>query len=414
MTGKVSDALLPHPPERIGVAVSGGGDSMALLQLLHRFCATQVCTLFAVTVDHGLRAGAVEEAALVARHCADLGIEHDILKWHGWDGSGNLQNAARTARYGLMVDWARTRGLDHVALGHTADDQAETLLMRLARRAGVDGLSGMAPRRLHDGITWLRPLLGVSRAELREYLRSEGVVWVEDPSNEDERFERIRARQTLAALAPLGIDAEGLSAVAANLSQARRALDWQTFLAARDMAEIHAGAVVFDRRRLLILPDEIQRRLLIGALNWISGAPYPPRRGAVSGMIKALQKGQAGTVDGCHARPNQGRIWVFREYDKVRDSRAALDTPWDGRWKLRPPADVPQNETLHVGPLGGAGLTQCPDWRATGRPHAVLLSTPAIWQGDALIAAPLAGMGGNWQAELLDGAEGFFTALLSH
>ena len=101
-----------------------------------------------------------------------------------------------------------------VALGHTQDDQAETVLMRLARRAGVDGLSGMAAWRVHLGVGWVRPLLGVARGELRDWLKARGQDWIEDPSNEALRFDRVKARRALAALGPLGIDAEVLAGVA--------------------------------------------------------------------------------------------------------------------------------------------------------------------------------------------------------
>ena len=136
----VSEAFLPHPPQVLGVAVSGGSDSMALLHLMHEFCQINKIELQAVTVDHRLRPEAAQEAAHVARQCAEMGLPHDTLIWQDWSGEGNLQNAARNARYHKMACWAGTRGIDTIAVGHTADDQAETVLMRLARRSGVDGL----------------------------------------------------------------------------------------------------------------------------------------------------------------------------------------------------------------------------------------------------------------------------------
>ncbi|WP_236628283.1 tRNA lysidine(34) synthetase TilS, partial [Sulfitobacter sp. HI0129] len=125
---------------------------------------TRGLSLRAVTVDHGLRAGSAEEATGVAACCAALGVPHDTLQWADWDGSGNLQAAARDARYRLMADWAARHDIGAIALGHTADDQAETFVMRLARRSGVDGLSAMAPHSVRAGIEWLRPLLGIHRA----------------------------------------------------------------------------------------------------------------------------------------------------------------------------------------------------------------------------------------------------------
>ncbi len=414
LTHQISDAFLAAPPETLGVAVSGGGDSMALLHLLHSFCALHGTKLRAVTVNHGLRPAAAEEARMVHRECTRLGVLHDTLLWDDWDGQGNLQAAARDARYARMAAWASRYGIETVALGHTADDQAETVLMRLARKAGVNGLAGMAPRKLREGITWVRPLLGAGRAELRDYLRLQNVSWIDDPSNDDLAFARVRARQVLAALEPLGIDAATLSEVAVNMSQARTALDWQTFLVARDIASVDAGAVVLCERQLRLQPDEIQRRLIVQALNWVSGAHYPPRSAAVAHLQSALRRGMAGTVDGCHARRVEGRIWIFRELNAVKDEQATLDMLWDQRWRLSPPKAQHSWHDVTVRALGDNGIEQCPDWRASGRPHAVLLSTPAVWRGTEVVAAPLANWSQNWQAHVDGGPDAFFAALLSH
>jgi tRNA(Ile)-lysidine synthase len=415
LTQQVADAFLPHPPAALGVAVSGGGDSMALLHLMHGFCSLHGTRLRAVTVDHGLRAGSAAEAEMVRRFCAGYGIPHDTLLWDDWDGRGNLQDAARQARYQRMAQWGDKHGIDTIALGHTADDQAETFLMRLARQSGVDGLSAMAPRKARAGITWVRPLLRAGREELRGYLRSRGIGWAEDPSNEDPAYTRIVARNVLAALAPLGIDATGLATVAENMSQARKALDWQSFIAARQVAQVDAGAVVLDERGLRLLPDEIQRRLLVSAVAWISGAAYPPRRAAINNLMSALRRGQAGTVEGCHARRVQGHIWVFRELNAVEGLSADPGSLWDRRWRLTPadPGQGPGNGVT-VRALGPDGIEQVPDWRASGRPHAVLLSTPAVWHGDRVLAAPLAARDHRWHAQVDGGDDAFFAALLSH
>ena len=387
---------------------------MALLHLMHVFCASQGSKLHAVTVDHGLRAEAAEEANLVQRFCASLDVPHDTLRWDDWDGRGNLQSVARDARYHHMSVWAKERGIDTITLGHTADDQAETVLMRLARRSGVDGLAGIPERTTREDVTWVRPLLAASREELREYLRSEQIGWIEDPSNENLTFDRIKARKALTHLADLGIDVEGLSVVAQNMSKARAALDQETYIAARDIAHVDAGAVVFDDRDLQLLPDEIQRRLLVQAVNWISGQRYPARRGAVSNMLSGLRKGQAGTADGVHACRVKGQIWVFRELNAVDKLHTAPDDLWDDRWRISPPSGPICDQELQVRALGKHGIEQCPDWRDQGRPHVVLLSTPAIWHGDTVIAAPLAGRGQKWHAEVVGGKETFFTARLTH
>jgi tRNA(Ile)-lysidine synthase len=414
LTQQVADAFLPNPPAIMGVAVSGGGDSMALLHLLHGLCTLHGTKLRAVTVNHGLRAGAADEAKVVEQFCATLGVRHDTLLWDAWDGTGNLQDAARNARFALMSEWAIGHDISTIALGHTADDQAETFLMRLGRRSGVNGLAGMSGRILRDGVTWVRPLLKADRNELRSYLVGKDILWIEDPSNDNIDFDRVKARRILEVLEPLGVTAQGLSAVADHMAQARTALDWQTFLAAREVAKVDAGAVVICERKLRILPDEIQRRLFVRTLSWISGATYPARHGAVTSLMMALRDGQAATVDGCHARRVRGEIWVFREHDAVKNEQTPPGTLWDDRWHLEPSDDYDNWRDVTVRALGQAGLAQCPDWRASGRPHAVLLSTPAVWRGEVVVAAPLAGWNQKWHADVIGGQETFFAALLTH
>ena len=193
------DGLLPHGP--LLLAVSGGGDSMALLHLMqgrpelrHR--------LAVATVDHGLRPEAAAEAAQVGRWAAALGLPHHVLRGRPGDlPAGGLQAAARALRYRLLDEAASAVGAAAILLAHNADDQAETVAMRLRRGTGHDGLGGMAPVvRRHDlpgRPLVLRPLLGFGRTELRDWLRRQAVPWLEDPSNRDPRFERIRVRRAL-------------------------------------------------------------------------------------------------------------------------------------------------------------------------------------------------------------------------
>lgn len=410
----LSKAFLPHPPQVMGVGVSGGSDSLALLYLLREFCQIHGIVLHAVTVDHRLREDGAKEAELVAEHCNMIGIQHHTLVWEDWSGKGNLQNAAREMRYEKMADWAAEHDISTIAMAHTADDQAETVLMRMSRSAGVDGLSGMQPRMLRNGITWVRPLLKTRRASLQTYLKQHHIDWVNDPSNQDERFDRIKARKALKLLSELGIDQRVLAEVADHLSEARKALDWQTFLTAKEIVRVEAGAVMIDGTGMRLQPDEIQRRLLVSAIKWVGGSPYPPRRAAVADAMVALHGGQARTLDGCHVRRIGAKIWVFREYNAIHDLSVATSEPWDERWRMLPFPPAQHSDDLTLRALGPAGLEQCPDWRATGRPHVVLQSTPSIWQGDILVSAPLAGFDQNWYADPVGGRDAFFATLISH
>lgn len=398
------------PPARLGIAVSGGSDSTALLHILARCFDPGSVKLFVATVDHGLRKESAKEARGVAKLAKKMGVSHTILKWQGWDGSGNLQDQARRARYQLLSDWAKSNEIAVLALGHTADDQAETVLMRLARSAGVSGLSAMSARRTQDSITIQRPLLSLTRQELRTYLMRQDVGWTDDPSNDDLRFDRIKARRALEILEPLGITANVLADVAQNLGQAREALDWYSFLTARDIARVDGGDVVLDLRQFRTLPDEIARRLLTRAIVWISGADYPPRRSPVNDVLDAMRHGRAATLGGCHIFGVGNTIWICREFNAVCEHRCSVDAIWDQRWRL----NGDDTAGCEVRPLGHQGLMQCTNWRQTGRPHAALAATPSAWRDDELIAAPLAGLAAGWHAELLGGSEEFFASLLSH
>lgn len=409
----VRDSFFAAPPAQLGIALSGGGDSLALLHILTRTFEPGQVALFAATVDHRLRDGSRAEAEQAAAQAAALGVPHDILTWEpGWDGTGNLQDRAREARYRLLTDWARGRNIAVLALGHTADDQAETVLMRLARASGVTGLSAMRARRVKDGLCLMRPLLELSRAELRAYLTRVGLTWIEDPSNDDLRFDRVRVRRALGVLDEIGITPRALSAVARNMDQAREALDWYSFLAARDHLRVEAGDVLVDLRGFRTLPDEIARRLVLRALAWIGGGPHPPRRSAAVALVDAMRRGQAGTLAGCRVLCTPQGLRICREYNAVRRHHRPAGDLWDGRWRLHSETDDGAGAELR--PLGRRGLMACPDWRETARPNASLVASPSVWRGDDLVAAPLAGWPQGWQATLDGGVDAFFASFLSH
>jgi len=404
-------------PRTIGVAVSGGSDSTALLVLAVREGAKRGLAVEAVTLDHRLRPEAADEARAVSRLCAGLGVHHDILTWHHDGPLGNLQAAARAARRRLISDWARQRGIAVVALGHTMDDQAETFLMRLERGSGVDGLAAMSARRRGHGIDWIRPLLGMRRDELRGFLVAEGIAWADDPSNENPAYGRVRVRRALAVLEGLGLTVEGIAKTTARLQMSRAALEDATETAARRMATVsRAGSVSLDMSALAQLPEDIRRRLFAHALMWVGGAPYRPRLTALIGALEATAGGRRSTLAGCLITPHAGAIEISREPAAVAAMTAPPDALWDGRWRFE--GGNGATAGLYVGALGEAGLRDCTQWRETGLGRASLLASPALWRAGAdapaLVAAPLAGWPCGWTCRRIPACEDFASAVLSH
>ena len=399
-------ALFGVPNTALGVAVSGGSDSVALLHML----AARGTGLRAVTVDHGLRAESTAEAAQVATLCQTLGVPHTVLKWEGWDKSGNLQDEARQARLRLISEWATKQNLTHIALGHTFDDQAETVLLRLARGSGVDGLAGMATKRHDEDLTWIRPLLHARRDELRAYLVANNVTWIDDPSNDDPKYNRVKARQALALLSDLGINAEGLVATATHMRDARDALERATLSLAEKCAEItDAGEVRLHLETFNAAPDELRFRLLSATLQWISGEGYRPRFDSLRGLLARLDSQNGQTLHGCVIRSLSGNIVVRREPSKVQ-APCPTSAIWDHRWKV---TQRGAQDAQVIAALGEDGLRLCEEWRSTGHAREVLLASPSAWTNGQLIAAPLAGMANGWAIKLKEGKKALHKSLMT-
>lgn len=276
---------------RLGLAVSGGPDSLALLLLAHAALPDRI---EAATVDHGLRAEAAEEAGLVAAICAGLGLPHRVLPVEL--APGNLQAEARNARYAALAGWIEERGLTALATAHHADDQAETLLARLNRGSGVAGLAGVRARGHVPGsmLPLLRPLLGWRRAELAEVVEAAGIAAAQDPSNQADRFDRVRLRKALAGAG--WIDVPALAASAAHLADADQALDWA---AQREWAERVERAPMGLTYRPQA-PRAVALRVLTRIVTELDGEA--PRGAAVARLFEMLAARQPMSIGGLVAR----------------------------------------------------------------------------------------------------------------
>ena len=351
---------------RVAVAVSGGGDSMALALLLAGWGKPT-----ALIVDHGLRPESGDEAALTAARSADLGIPARVLPLSGLARGPALAERARTARYAALAAACRDSGLADLLLAHHAQDQAETLLLRQGAGSGPAGLAGMAPVAHGDAVRLLRPLLTVTPARLRASLRWAGASWVEDPTNTDPATPRARFRAAFA---------RGDAAPVPDLCQAARRHG-----AARREQEITVADEL--ARQVSFLPGGVAAiagpaisAAALSAVIWtVSGARHPPGTAAVARLAGRLRPA---TLHGAVVLPTSGGWLVGREAAAQADAVPARSgAVWDSRFRLL--AAPPQDGTL--GPLGD-DAARLRRW--SGLPAALLRTAPAIRCSYGLFAVP--------------------------
>lgn len=409
--GGVSDAELDglfHDLRRhrtLALAVSGGGDSMALMLLVRRWCerVENPPAVSVLTVDHQLRKGSAEEARWVGEQARALGWSHHTLIWTAPPPESGIQAAARSARYDLMTAHALAHGITGIVTAHSSDDQAETLVMRLARGSGLDGLAGMAALTHWGGVEILRPLLSVSRSRLRETLRAARRSWLEDPSNEDTRFERVRVREALKGLADAGVTAEKLALSARRLDRARRALDQFTLdFLDRNLSLSNVGYGRLSLAALRAAPDEIALKALGRTIKAFGGRPRPPRLAKLEALFAELADRPApqATLGGCLIAVDGDTMTFCRETGRMGEAVLELEPGgaalWDGRFVVRSPAGVPR---LSVAPVRAANLQLLDDDVRQMHPRTALETAPGFYRQEALIAVPALG----WVAA---GAEG--------
>lgn len=279
------------------LAVSGGPDSTALLVFAAGWAKglKRAPKLLAVTIDHGLRPEAAEEAAAVRRLARRLRVPHRILRWSGKKPTTGLQEAARAERYRLLAQLAAREGFGHIVTAHTLDDQAETVLFRLARGSGLSGLTGMqraaaVPVRRWRDIHVLRPLLHLPKTRLIATLKALRIDYSEDPTNRDPRFARPRLRALMPELAREGLDAHGLARLALRLRRAEAAVAATVEAARAALAPPPwpaGGPIVFETARFGALPAEVALRLLGDAITH-AGSEGPVELGKLEALCEAL------------------------------------------------------------------------------------------------------------------------------
>ncbi|WP_420406181.1 tRNA lysidine(34) synthetase TilS [Nisaea sp.] len=392
-----ADATLTDAPPSLFLAgVSGGADSLALCLLLDRWCSVAGHRFCALIVDHGLRPEAAAEAARVSRWLKARGIASEILHWSARKPAAGLQAAARAARFSLMTDRARERGAGGLFLAHHLEDQAETMIMRLGRDSGPDGLAGIRMRQLHAGVPVFRPLLGLPPERLRAHCLANAQAWIEDPSNRDRRFERVRVRQEAAGRQAAGLDASALHRVASVFARLRDWSDGTLAAFLRETGQLDPrGFACLDPDALAELSAPLRRKLLSGLLQSIGGGDYPPRSESLARLDDRVADGRFSrlTLAGCLVwKTDREGLWIARETPRGTRPRflaAGAATRWDGRFDIAWLADRPA--WVHM--LTREGERRLRRLRHPGRPAAVLpacirSSLPAVTDLDGRLIAP--------------------------
>lgn len=305
----------------LAVAVSGGRDSLCLALLANQWAQEREGRAIAFIVDHGLRVEAAREARATCELLRGQGIEAHMLLWTGPKPATGVQQAAREARYRLLREACRRRGLLHLLVAHQADDQTETVVMRAARRSGSDGLAGMAALLEWPEVRLLRPLLGVSRSRLSATLEALGIVWIDDPSNLDPRFERARLRAT--GYVPPDRPVAAGQRAAEELEMAAAAVALMAFDQGRDRA------LALDRAGFVQISLDLQRRLVSRIVQAVGGGDHPPRRDRLDRAVARLSgpptRGKSGrggdfTLSGCQ--------FALRQAETGRPTETARRLLW--------------------------------------------------------------------------------------
>lgn len=385
----------PH----LAVAVSGGADSLALCLLTDAWARERDGRVTALTVDHGLRPGSAQESALVKTWLSERGIDHVGLTWTEDKPGSGIQAAARRARYRLMADWCREAGVLHLLLGHHRRDQAETVLMRMARGSGPDGLAAMAPVVETVSVRLLRPLLDMAPERLRAFIKAIGQPWIEDPSNTDSRFARTRVRATLPGLAATGVTTEALADQAQRMGEARSRLDEaEAVLMARGCRLHPAGFAWLDVSTITAAPKDVQARVLGRLLGLVGGRQYRPSGDKLARVVREVVDGgaAAATLGGCALHRYGGALLVYRESRGLPSPQpvsASASLFWDGRFAIRLATEGGDlNEPVWLAPIGAAGWREMvqdrPELRRHPLPSRARPTLPSLKDSNGVFNAP--------------------------
>ncbi len=390
-----------------GIAVSGGSDSMALLHILTDWESATKPNLLVASINHGLRPESKSEVEFVKKICQEKKVEHVSLApaTNLSNTQGNLQHNARSERYKLLKNWAISKNLQCIFIGHTLDDQEENLLMRFFRGSGVDGLVSMEEIVLREGLLWIRPLLKSRKEDLRNYLRNNNYSWIDDPSNYDDKYQRVKIRKLLQQLKSRNLIASNFVKTAAHMLRASKLSKETAISNAKSLLSCDdVGKITFEAKKFFELFEDTQYRILAGIISWFSGNFYKPRFSQLENMNRKIINNRnlsGATLGGTVFKKKNGVVSVTRELASVKENHLIKNEKfiWDNRWLITLKSGV--QSKLFIKPYGLLSFDEnkfCIDGDFDKR---ALTTIPIIVENRTVKFVPLSNLKYNAEVKLL-------------
>ena len=397
-----------------GIAVSGGSDSMALLHILTDWESASKPKLLVASIDHGLRPESKSEVEFVKKICDEKKVEHVSLApaTHLLKIKGNLQDNARLARYQLLKNWAISKNLQCIFIGHTLDDQEENLLMRFLRGSGVDGLVSMEEIVLRNEILWIRPLLNFRKEDLRNYLKNNNYSWVDDPSNCDDKYQRVRVRKLLKQLKSSKLIASNFVKIADHMSRASKLSKEIAISNAKAILSCDdVGQITFEDKKFSELFEDTQYRILAGIISWFSGRFYKPRFSQLENMHRKIINDRnlsGATLGGTVFKKKNGVVSVTRELASVKENHLIKNEKfiWDNRWLITLGTD--SQSKLYIKPYGLLSFDDHKFCIDGDFDKGALTTIPIIIKNRTVKFVPLSNLDYNAEVKLLNEDKEFY------
>jgi tRNA(Ile)-lysidine synthase len=386
----INKFLLDHhfsAEERVVVAVSGGSDSLGMCLALGEVMG--VHRILAVTINHNLRVDSESEAEKVGAWLKQMEISHEILKWQNPIKVGNLMQNAREARYQLLIDYCKKHNVNKLFVGHNLDDNIETFLMRLERGSGIDGLAGMEEVKVIEDIFICRPLLALTRREIREYLDLRKQVWIDDPTNENTDYLRVKVRSIFKDDASFY---QRLSLAISNIHRSKSFISQYVEDRYKNLTNNNfPGIIICDLSQFLCEHEEIRMRILNRVIMELTGSQNKQRLTSIIALDKKLNSTtfKATNIQNLGIISSKNKIYFYRL--KKEEKREKLPSngivSFDG-YKIEV-KDLPAG--LEIGYSSAQTFAQ---YKKLKRklpllfPHSIMLNIPMVFDLEKIVFIP--------------------------